>query len=442
MSTERVNASPAIIPRVLSERLWGDHDFFLLDVGASGGIEKHWAVFNERLRAIGFEPLLAEVERLQNDARGTKISYEPAFVTCGNFDQLFPPDLRQNVAASKNNDPFQRVSAVRALQLLQVDYTEQMFNAGAPVVYTDRRIVLDEFFPAYQHGTIDFVKIDTDGHDFEVLLGADAVMRNGGSLGCSIEAQFHGASHDYANTFANIDRFMRAHGFSLFDIDVYRYSRAALPAPFMYDIPAQTTTGQVLWGEALYFRDLADQNYARMWPYYLLSQERVIKLACLFDLFGLPDCAAELLATRRDVVGEQCDALLDDLAAPGAGTPGAYAAYLQAFESDPKAWLRTRWHGRTLSPGTTPSHESLSEELETEPADAGSAQRLEPARRQSVASVPATIREASEVTALRRRVARLLIKTRELRQRLRQRDHRVQQLKQRLAGGRARQDGT
>lgn len=453
MSTGRLNSNPQMIPHVLEGRLWGDRDFFLVDVGASGGIEHHWRVFAPRLMAIGFDPLLAEVARLNEQEQDSKIRYEASFVTCRNFDQLFPPSLRTDRIASRNNDPFPRVSAVRAQELLRMNYAEQMFNAGAPTVYTDRRIVLDDFFPADQHGSVDFIKIDTDGHDIEVVLGADALTRNGGGLGFAIEAQFHGASGEHANTFANIDRFMRTHGFSLFDIDVYRYSRAALPATFVYDIPAQTLTGQVLWGEAIYFRDLGNPDYERMWPEYLITKERVIKLACLFELFGVPDCAAELLNQRRPLVGDRCDALLDRLAVPGADRSGAYAEYIRAFESDPTAWYPSR-RDTSSSPAGPEHHDTQSEPVSTQSPSVASvvadsaipeatAQRVEPLEEpvSSAASAPgepigATV---SELEELRSRVASLKEKTRDLRHRLRKRDARIQRLKERIgpnvAGG-------
>ena len=72
-------------------------------------------------------------------------------------------------------------------------------------------------------------------------------------LGLGVEVQFHGPVSSEANLFSNVDRFLRGFGFGLFDLDVHRYSRGALPAEFVYDLPAQTTTGQVLWGEAIYF---------------------------------------------------------------------------------------------------------------------------------------------------------------------------------------------
>jgi FkbM family methyltransferase len=401
-----------MLSRILTDRLWGDTDFFLIDVGASGGIERHWSVFADRVRAIGFEPLLAEAERLQQRAAGTRIRYEAAFVTCREFDRLFPPALRNDRIASKNNDPFQRVSAVRAQELMRMNYAESVFNLGAPAVYTDRFVVLDDFIPAADHPSIDFVKIDTDGHDFEVLLGTDAILRSGGVLGMSIEAQFHGAVGEYANTFANIDRFMREHGFSLFDLEVYRYSRAALPAPFVYDIPAQTTSGQVLWGEAIYFRDLAYVDYGRTWAYEI-TRERVLKLAALYELFGLPDCAAELLVNRRPVVEPDAEALLDLLASPETGVAGAYAEYITTFERDPQALYRGR--RRAAEPP---------------------AQVVEPQAEQPSPGSPETVepvddhREAmsAEIARLRRRVSTLKEKTADLLDRVKRRDEQIEQL--------------
>lgn len=332
-----MNRHAPILRRIVEQRLWGDAPLFLIDVGASGGIETHWLVFGDLLRAIGFEPLVSETERLNRAAEGTAVRYEAAFVTCRDYDRLFPPDVRNDRVRSRSNDPFPRTSATRAQELLNMNYAESVFNAGTPLVYADRRVVLDEFIPPDQHATVDFIKVDTDGHDIEVVLGTERMLSAGNVLGFSIEAQFHGASHDSANTFANIDRFMRGHGFTLFDLEAFHYSRAALPAPFVYDIPAQTTAGQVLWGEAVYFRDLGDSEYERKWPFEV-TRERVLKLACLFALFGVSDCAAELLTVRGDLLDPSVKNELLDLLTPAIEPNGerpSYADYVGAFERDP-----------------------------------------------------------------------------------------------------------
>jgi FkbM family methyltransferase len=321
----------ALTGRVLEQRSWGDSPLFLLDVGCSGGIESRWRPFGNRLRAVGFDPLIAEVDRLNAANTHPGIRYEAAFVTSRDYDQLFPPELRNDAVASRNNQPFERSSAAAALRRMPVSFIQQVFNAGAPVALTDRTITLDEYVPAEEHSRVDFVKIDTDGHDIEVILGAQKILSAGGVIGLTIEAQFHGATHEYANLFSNIDRIVRQQGFSLFDLQSHRYSRAELPAPFVNDMPAQTMSGQMFWGEALYFRDLAAKEYERMWPYEITA-ERVMKLACLFELFELPDCAAELLLNRADFIdAETREGLLDLLVS---GAPGSYRAYVAAFDED------------------------------------------------------------------------------------------------------------
>jgi len=337
---------------VVARQLWGAAPFFLLDVGCSGGIEQRWRIFGDRLRAIGFDPLVAEIDRLNAANANAGVSYVAAFVTCRDYDTLFPRELRSDRIASKNDDPFQRVSAVAAQDRFEVSYVQDVFNAGAPVVMTERTVSLDDVIEPHDRPHVDFLKIDTDGHDIEAVLGAKAIMAAGGILGLKVEVQLHGPIHPYANTFANIDRVLRERGFTLFDLATYRYSRKHLPAPFLFDLAAQTTSGQVVWGDAVYFRDLGSLDYERMWAYEI-TPERVLKLASLFDLFELPDCAAELLVNRSSLVPADDHGRLLDLLA--SGEPGSYAAHIGLFEQDYKAFypsVRAAASSRP-APGTT-----------------------------------------------------------------------------------------
>jgi FkbM family methyltransferase len=213
---------------MIDDALWGSASMFLLDIGASGGVERRWSVFGDRLKAIGFDPLVAEVERLNRLERRPGVRYEAAFVGARNYDSLFPPQLRSDPIATRSDYPWSRVSAIAAQQQLRESYIQLVFNAGAPVVVTERHIALDDFIPRADHLSVDFVKIDTDGHDIEVLLGAEEILTAGGVLGLSVEMQHQGAVHSYANTFDNIDRFLRGHGFSLFVLRSFPYSRTAL----------------------------------------------------------------------------------------------------------------------------------------------------------------------------------------------------------------------
>jgi hypothetical protein len=225
--------------------------------------------------------------------------------------------------------------------------------------------------------------------------------------------QFHGSPHEYANTFSSIDRLLREQGFSLFDLDVYRYSRADLPAPFVYDIPAQTTTGQVSWGEALYLRDLGSSTYEEMWNYDVTA-ERVMKLAALFDLFELPDCAAEVLQNRAHFLDDSTRASLLDLLV--SGEPGAYASLLAQFERDFTSFYQSRIAAASNADSVSTTD---SEALRTTNGVSG-AEDTQPS-------------QENDTRELERRVATLRERNAILRQRLAERNERVRRLSRRVA---------
>ena len=146
----------------------------------------------------------------------------------------------------------------------------------------------------------------------------------------------HGGCHPYSNTFANIDRLLREWGFTLFDIDLWRYSRRSLPDKFYYKLTGQTVTGQVQWGDAVYFRDLARPDYEKMHGLAAGLTKR-IRLACLFELFGLPDCSAQILVQLHEQTGDRLfSTLLDELVKHYRASRLSYSKFLEDFDSDPK----------------------------------------------------------------------------------------------------------
>ena len=323
--TPRNNDSPQLTRALVGRTTFADDPLFVVDVGASGGIDRYWHEFGDQLRAVGFDPLVTEVERL-NASAGEGVRYEAAWVTCRE------PGTTNGMPSTQF---FQRTSAVRAAEVANLDYTRQHYNAGAPVELSTERIVLDEHFDADERQRIDFLKVDTDGGDFDVLRGAEAILRDGGVLGLAVEAQFHGPVASDANLFSNIDLYLRGLGFALFDLEVNRYSRSALPSEFLLDIPAQTITGQASWAEAFYFRDLGDPGYESMWSFEP-SDVDVFKLICLFEIFGLPDCSAELVLKYDQRLGDRRtrSKFLDILASQQAGERTAYGDLQRRFADD------------------------------------------------------------------------------------------------------------
>jgi FkbM family methyltransferase len=312
----------------LIEKPLADEPFVLLDVGASGGIAPMWNAFRPHLRAFGFEPLLSECARL-NAASDPGIEFVPAFVAGSPMPTPEPFPMPQ----WWDNRFWYRTSAVAALQL-QNKQMDEIFNRGDAIELSKDKFTIDTFVQARSLDP-DFLKIDTDGTDFDVLRGAEKTLPR--LLGVMIESEFHGSVRPDANTFSNIDTFMRAAGFSLVDLQTYRYSRAALPRRFIHNFPSGTEFGQIKWADAIYLRDAAFPEYCDLWN-WRPSVAKLAKLAGLFELFGLADCAAELLVAFQPVFEKAIDvcAALDALTPNDLGGEAlSYREYIAAFTANP-----------------------------------------------------------------------------------------------------------
>ncbi|WP_414526834.1 FkbM family methyltransferase [Nodularia chucula] len=142
---------------------------------------------------------------------------------------------------------------------------------------------LDSFCDAEKINTIDFLQIDVQGAELEVLKGASKILSRG-VLGIETEVEF---SPIYLNQplFADIDSHLRANDFTLFDLRNSYRVRARSP------IASAERQGQLLWGEAYYLQDPLRENT----NFLIKEPERILKLACIADVLGFPDYALELL---------------------------------------------------------------------------------------------------------------------------------------------------
>lgn len=332
----------------LTDLFYGDHAtdrdaVTVVDVGCSGtGVEPQWNVFGGTLKGIGFDPREREIERLRSVETRSGIAYEAAYVGLTAAQALERDAYEATLTTAQRYDPRfieDRSSAKRAASLISFDYATAMFSAGQDERFASRRIALDEWLP--RHGwTPDFLKVDTDGADMEVLWGADRVLR-ASVLGVHIECMCHGPLSRYANSLGTIDAFLRERGFQMYDLDAYRYTKAALPGPFHYDLLAQTQSGQLGFADALYLRDLSTPAHKDVFG-FAADREAVIKLACTMEVFGLADCAAELLTAWASELPYDPDAMLDRLVPAHLGRGLSYREYMARFEADPTCLFPSR----------------------------------------------------------------------------------------------------
>jgi hypothetical protein len=211
----------------------------------------------------------------------------------------------------------------------------ELADPSKPVFIAD---ILDR----YGFASVDFLKIDIDGQDFEVLNSLDSLFDRLGILGVRLEVCLFGDADETNHTFHNTDRFMRRQGYALVGLDSRTYANRALPARFAITMPAQAVSGRVIQADAFYVRDLASDSLndlaARM------SDEKIAKLAAIFSAWEQPDGAAELLVKFRDRLSSlfDVDRALDILAAQTQHALGekdeveilGYRDYMALFATD------------------------------------------------------------------------------------------------------------
>ena len=199
-----------------------------------------------------------------------------------------------------------------------------------------RIIVVPDYLRDRGITSVDFLKIDIDGKDFDVLNSFDTALDGLGVLGLGLEVNFFGSDHDTDHTFHNTDRFLKARGYELFNLTVRRYSTAALPSHYRYSFPAQSEFGRPLQGDAVYIRDLGSPEYAAFAG--RLPPARLLNLVCIFAAFNLPDCAAEIALRYPDQLSTLCDVehLLDLLVLQvqrDVEKPLTYRQYMERFDA-------------------------------------------------------------------------------------------------------------
>ena len=342
-----------------------DSRFTLLDIGCSSGIDPVWRIFGARLQAFCFDPNVEEIERLRRAETLPGINYVAAFVGV-------PPDDQGHARLQARDfwarNPWDRLSVTRTLQLranavaAAGNSEKTRMNLWDQVALADPAapVIIPSFLARHGVADVDFLKLDVDGPDFLILRSLAGWLTDAQVIGVGIEVNFFGSDDPDIHSFHNVDRLMRACGFDLFALTSRSYSNASLPAPYQLDIPAQTLWGRPYQGDAIYLRDVAAPEQAT-WAAQL-SSAKLAKLAAVFSLSALPDCAAEILlkfrqrlASRFDV-DAALDLLVQQCVPPSEST--SYVNYMDEFAAN-----SARFHpspttaAETLQPGATPRND-------------------------------------------------------------------------------------
>jgi FkbM family methyltransferase len=211
----------------------GNYSTAVVNVGARWGDAGAWWRIEPVASSIGFDPDPLECDRLNElCASPRRERYIP--LALGAEQKDTPLYITLEPACSSVYPPLEALSErFPELEVIQVAKEE-----------TVRLVPLDNWWESEERPSVSFLKIDTQGSEFDILQGAKSVLAN--CLGCEIEVEFS-PIYKGQPLFSDVDTFLRAQGFVLWRLnDLCHYSEK----------PRNNgEKGRLYWANAVYLRD-------------------------------------------------------------------------------------------------------------------------------------------------------------------------------------------
>ncbi len=246
----------------------------LIDIGSSGSLDTKWAPIKELINLVGFDPNKEECERQNRLPSQYKSSTFLPYAVHGmdGVETLYQTRSIYCYSLLKPNKPWLDRFAFHDLFDIQGEEPIQVRSI-------DALGELQAFSP-------DVIKIDVQGLELPIL----------GKAGHLLESAFYvetetGFTENYVGetTFSQLDGFMRANGFLMFDINVNH--RIPRNNPFK-DRP--TGNEQILWAEAVWLKDYVGLDQQGRFNPEGLDEQKVKKILLLCALQRCPDYGFEL----------------------------------------------------------------------------------------------------------------------------------------------------
>ena len=261
-----------------------------VDAGARDGVHPLFGEVAPLLDVVGFEPDAGECQRLRaTHDRWRSATYLPWGLGERDGEQSF------HVCRVRGTSSFYRpnrawLDRFPDPQRYEVIETQTVRVRSLDSLRHDPSMRMPR--------SIDFIKLDTQGTELNILKGAQATLR-GQVIGIEVEVEF-APFYEGQPLFRDVDAFLAGLGLSLFKLRRKSWVRRNCQAR------PQVSAGQVTAGDALYLRDPLEIGNAGGFAWSAHHVEALVLLAALYDLH---DFALEVLADPRCSSAVETEAL-------------------------------------------------------------------------------------------------------------------------------------
>jgi len=272
---------PVFLPSLKSDGYLNELNITIFNIGsrklssADDYADQGWKIFAPNLAIYGFDADADACEAANTELKSRNISWKEVhlpFALDGKTGEstLYVTQHPMCSSLYPPNELF--LSRFNGLpEFANLDFTVEV-----------ETITLDELYSQEKITSADFLQIDVQGAELDVLKGASNILEKN-VLAIQIEVEF-ASLYCSQPLFHHVDAYLRNLDFSLFDLQIARRIRKNSP------IQSKLHPGQILWGEGFYFRDLISKDC----QFYSKEPEDILKLACIADVMNFTDYALEV----------------------------------------------------------------------------------------------------------------------------------------------------
>ncbi len=292
----------------------------LVDVGASGGIDKRWKMIGQNIRVIGFEPDMREFEKLTVDDHFIWVN--KALYSDNDNHELFITKWQTNTSFLRPN-----VKIIRDLYIEDSNF-DILKTVSVPCEKLDDLVIREDL-------TIDVLKLDTQGTELYILQGAEKNLKNN-LFAVESEVEFV-ELYEGQPLFADIDRFLRAKGYMLMDYGNMTFLKGR------HSLGLGGPKGLLVAADALYFKsikqlsDILEEN----------GKSKFFSIIMICLAYGYSDYAVEICVEAKRLnlfPKEYLDAFINRLE-----KVGHYAQFIPNFFGKKKIAMALRAVASLLS---------------------------------------------------------------------------------------------